>query len=630
MKFDDKVYNLYSNIKIERNCLPEKHQPIYIYKYENTESIKHDFSPFLLVIEYEIFKRDYKYFLEKVNTYNSCIVVVMPKDGAVDEKIISLDIIDFFVEDLYSSVLSKKTIESAVKYLLKFISEQSHQDEISSIAYELNTLHKIGIALSSEKDLNKLLMMILGKAKELTNSDAGSFWIVEEHSDGNYLKLSYSENDTSKSDYTTFSMRLDRKSISGYVADTGKYLIIDNAYDIPPEAEYKFNKSFDNVTGYKTISMLTVPLVNNKGEVLGVIQLLNRKTCYDAIPENSFENYVVPYDKNMIELSQAFASQASVALENAMLYKTLENSFENLVRASISAIESRDPTTSGHTNRIGVYTLALANAVNETKEGVYKDIFFDDGQMRELRYASLLHDIGKIGVRESVLMKSKKLYTEQIEKIKARIEEAKTSYLRNLIEREKLNCSESDVSLEKLADEYLTTMDKYMEIILKKNEPSVLSEQIENSLEPVIGCVYKAKNGEMKPILDEVDIESLLISKGSLTSKERKEMESHIVHTRKFLEKIHWPKFLENVIEIASKHHEYLNGSGYPDGCFEDQIMLQTRIMTIADIYDSLTASDRPYKKSMTNERALLIINDEMENGKLDRELVRIFTKMMS
>ena len=511
----------------------------------------------------------------------------------------------------------------------------------------LARLNEIGIALSSVLDLDQLLSTILSYSRELTAADGGSIYLVEnagqltsmerESIRDQKLRFIYSQNDSIDFPFSEFTVSVDEKSISGYAALTCEVLNIEDVYHITPDRPYSFNRSFDEANGYRSQSMLTVPMLTRKSEIIGVLQLVNRKPSAGLILETPAftEETVLPFDANCVEIIKSLASQAAVSLENAQLYENIERLFEGFVRASVMAIEARDPTTSGHSERVAVLTMGLAEGLNNTNTGPYADMVFSREELREIRYAGLLHDFGKIGVHENVLLKAEKLYPDVKNQItgrfafikrdlEARAFEARLEAFRSL-SRPEAEARENAI-LAKLAED-LERLDSYLQVILEANIPSVLEGETVEALREISDRQYIDPKGQSLPYLQPYELSDLSIARGSLNEEERREIESHVTHSFEFLVKIPWTKDLHQVPEIAYGHHEKLNGAGYPKNLSSDEIPLPAKMMAIADIFDALTAADRPYKKAMSVERALDILGYEVKDNHLDAELVRIFTE---
>ncbi|PWT87729.1 MAG: HD family phosphohydrolase, partial [Acidobacteria bacterium] len=421
------------------------------------------------------------------------------------------------------------------------------------------------------------------------------------------------------------------ESIAGYVAFNGEPLNIPDVYDITADRPYKFNRTIDEATGYRTISNVAIPMRNHKDETIGVIQLINRKKEFEhkLTPENC-RHKVSAFDQNDLDVMSSLASQAAVALENNILIKSIERLFEGFVTAAVTAIESRDPTTSGHSFRVADLTVGLAEIIDKAESGKFREINFTYDQIKEIRYASLLHDFGKVGVRENVLVKAKKLYPLQLDLIKERFRYIKKAWEAEMY-KSKLNIlshgsSENEANqLDSLYQNRLVSLEDYLNFIIQSNEPSVLAQGNFEKLVGISNEKHLLPPGDMVPLLTPEEVQLLSIRKGSLNDSERVEIESHVTHTFLFLSKIPWTTELQNVPRIAYGHHEKLNGYGYPNRLIGDDISIQTRMMTISDIYDALTASDRPYKRAVPYEKALNILADEVKLKQVDPDLFQVF-----
>jgi len=507
--------------------------------------------------------------------------------------------------------------------------ERSHRTVLSR---NLENLTQIGIALSAEQNIHRLLDLILTQSRELTNADAGSLYLVEEEEDGTRnLRFKHTQNDSKRIPFKEFVMPATKSSISGYVAVTGETLNIPDVYDLPAEVEYGFNKTFDQSVGYRSKSMLVVPMRDHHNEITGVLQLINAKpSASDRIPDpETAERTVAPFDPAIEQIISALASQAAVSLENSMLLQSIENTFEGLVKASVHAIEQRDPVTSGHSERVTELTLALARAVSETGEGRYADVSFSEEKMKELRFAGLLHDFGKIGVREHVLVKANKLYPMELEVVKIRFDLIKRTIEAEYSERMLQSALEGNKEeVERLREEMTERLEKaeaQLELILRTDVPAMMPEGEFTELEELGELTYKTPDGSELPYLTPYELNSLSVRRGNLSDTERKEIESHVSHSYNFLVQIPWTRDLRGVPEIAHGHHEKLNGAGYPRGIKDEEIVLQAKMMCVCDIFDALTATDRPYKKAAPLDRAIQILKFEVKDQHLCPELVNIF-----
>lgn len=522
---------------------------------------------------------------------------------------------------------------------------EMRQKSLSRYRYELGELVNIARAMTTERDVNKLLGVILEKSRFVTGADAGSIYVVEEHeptSDGAsgpesrlrgpILRFKLSQNDSVAYDSREFVMPISNRSIAGSAVVGKKPITIADAYDIPAGAPFGFDRRFDEKIGYRTKSMLAMPLISQRDEVIGVIQLINKKKDPEKklFAKEDVEEQVIPFDQRSEELLGMVAAQAGASLENALLYEEIRKLFDGFVRASVEAIESRDPTTSGHSRRVADLTVALAKVVDAESHGPYRDAHFTREDLRELEYASLLHDFGKIGVREKVLVKAKKLYDDKLTQIRHRFDFVSRSLEADVLRR-KLHAIERGAprsELEALDRELATRraeLDEAWQTIEGANEPTVLAAGDFAKIEQLAKETYFDMRGEMRFLLEEEEAVALSVKRGSLTPKEYDEITSHVVHTFKFLSQIPWGKQFRRVPQIAGAHHERLNGTGYPNRLRAEEIPVQSKMMSISDIFDALTASDRPYKKAVPVERAVDILEYGVKDQHLDPELVRIF-----
>lgn len=512
-----------------------------------------------------------------------------------------------------------------------------------SIQHErLRELNAIGASLSTERNLDRLLDKILASCMEITASDSGSLYLVEsrqhEAEEQHFLRFKWARNQSLVVDFSEFTMEMNERSIAGAVAVQGKPLNIRDVYSIGTDVPYGFNKSFDQNTGYRSKSMLTVPMTNPKGEVIGVLQMINKKLhanqALELGNEAALEAEILSYSQDDEELLSSLASQGAVAIENARLYAAIQHLFEGFIRASVQAIESRDPTTSGHSERVAVLTTGLAQQVDRIDSGPFAPLRFSRDDLKEIKYASLLHDFGKIGVREHVLVKAEKLYTHELDAIQARFRLIAKS-LESRYHADKLELlmrlgpeavQPEFAALDQRYQHQLSVLQQDLGAILQANRPSILAQEVSEQLAQIQQKVFEI-DGESIALLAPFELSRLSILKGSLDSDERKEIESHVTHTFHFLSQIPWTRELRNVPQIAYAHHEKLNGRGYPQGLAAADIPVQSRMMTIADIYDALTASDRPYKKALPVAKALDILGFEVKDGMLDAELYKIFVE---
>ncbi len=551
------------------------------------------------------------------------------------------------------TALLERMVDNALDHIHLLSTRTQVNERLAGATREIHELNQIGAALSAEHDTGKLLEMILTKCREITQSDAGSLYLVETEkpaveSSGNgaepakqpvearrVLRFKLAQNDSISLPFRESTMEISQKSIAGYVALTGNPVNLEDAYHLPDDVPFKINRKFDEDSGYRTKSILAVPMRNQKGETVGVVQLINAKRKFETKLDSISKvlEQVVPYNTRQLEMIESLASQAAVAFENSELYAAIQRLFEGFVRASVIAIEARDPTTSGHSFRVANLTVGLAEAADRVDSGPYASLHFSRNEMKEIRYASLLHDFGKVGVREEVLVKAKKLYPANIDVIRQRFDFVKRTV------QSKVLRSQLDYLLEKGREEYLkqlpqfekeladqiAEMDKYFKIVLQADEPTVLPEGSFETLHDIAKNTFENFLGAPQPLLTQDEVRLLSIRKGSLDESERKQIESHVVHSFNFLAQIPWTKEIRNIPDIARGHHEKLNGTGYPYKLSAPEIPVQTRMMTISDIFDALAASDRPYKRAVSTERALDILGYAVKDGELDGSLYQLF-----
>jgi HD-GYP domain-containing protein (c-di-GMP phosphodiesterase class II) len=503
---------------------------------------------------------------------------------------------------------------------------------------DLHELNKIGVALSAERDINKLLDLILFKCREITAADAGSLYLVKRGKDDassgdDFLSFELAQNDSVAVSFEKRKVPLSETSIAGYAALSGKVVNVPDAYNPPAGSPFKISRAFDEKSGYKSRSMLAVPMRDHQDDIIGVVQLINKKKDHKTVlrPVTLVDSTVIPFTSVDEELVTSLASQAAVAYENTRLIQEIKSLFHSFVHASVTAIESRDPTTSGHSDRVAILTVGTAERVDAVDSGPFRDVRFTKDQLQEIRYASLLHDFGKVGVREKVLIKGKKLYIGEMMVLRQRF-----AYIKRTLEAEHLRSKLDQVLAGRSSPELLAQMDRAYEerqreidgllnMIAQANEPTILEEESVRALMDLPNRTFADMEGTRHPFLTPNEVQALSIRRGSLSEKERREIESHVTHTFRFLSEIRWTNEYRRVPEIAYAHHEKLDGTGYPRKLPAAEIPIQSKMMTICDIFDALVAWDRPYKKSVPVERALHILGDEAASGKLDQDLLDLF-----
>ena len=510
----------------------------------------------------------------------------------------------------------------------------------------IEQLLDIGVALSDTYDLGELLNLILSKSREITSSDAGSVYLVDELNVKECKLVFKAAQNDSLPDlaFQEQALAITSESLTGYVALTGQSLNLADAYNLPKNTPYKFDKSFDEKTGYRTCSVLILPIQNRHLEVLGVLQLINRKIQSNVLlTQENAKELTQPYSEWEERILTSLASQAAISIERNNLQENIENLFEGFVKASVRAIEARDSCTSGHSERVAKLTVGLSQEVNIINSGIFSEIYFSNQQIQELRYAALLHDFGKIGVPEAILTKRKKLYQEQLELIQQRfslaqrtleMEYAQTKYkylsghlsdiYQSHTQKSCLLCQKiKNLDLE--LEVAITQLNDYWQTILTANEPKILAEEPLKQLQEISLYTYKDIDGQIKPLITPEEMAQLTVPRGNLTPEERQAIEAHVTDSYEFLKQIPWTKKLQKIPNIAYGHHERLDGSGYPRGLKENEISIQTQIIVIADIYDALTAGDRPYKQGLPVEVALRIMGSEAAENKINSHLFELF-----
>lgn len=496
-------------------------------------------------------------------------------------------------------------------------------------------LLEITKALGTERDVDRLLELILTKSRELTLADAGSLYVIEGEdttaADGRRLRFKLAQNDSVEMDVEEFVFDVSNSSLSGWVVINRQPLSIDDAYHMDPTLGIKHSREVDEKLGYRTRSILTAPMINHRDEVIGVIQLINKKTDPSArLSDEADDGLVVPFNDEDRELVVSFASQAGIALENVQLQAEIQTMFDGFVDASVHAIEQRDPTTSGHSRRVSLLTVELAKVVDRVDSGRYGWLKFSRDDLDELRVAGLLHDFGKVGVREKVLVKANKLPPMNLELINLRFDHAvrleETRFLRRQLDLVRSGAPEERIlALDEEWKAFERRIRSYKDVVTRADKPTVLPEGDFAVIDEIARETYEDEGGEPRQFLTAEETEYLKIRKGTLTFDEMEEIRSHARHTREFLQRVPWGRRFRKLSRIAAAHHEKIDGSGYPDGLKEAEIPVQAKMMAVADIFDALTASDRPYKKAVPTDRALKILGFEVKDGHLDSDLVEMF-----
>ncbi len=476
--------------------------------------------------------------------------------------------------------------------------------------HKLNGILVAARALNSERDLERLLPLIVNTARKVVDADRCSLFLLDKERGELWSKVAQGVG--------VKEIRIPISTgIAGAVATSALPVNIPDAY-----LDDRFNPEVDKRTGYRTRSILCVPMISQSEEVVGVLQALNK--IDDA-----------PFTPDDEDLLTALGGQAAAAVNNALLHHEIEQLFEGFVRASVVAIESRDPTTAGHSGRVASLSVGLSDMLPraDASAGRWKGHAVSTQERQELRYAALLHDFGKVGVRENVLVKANKLEPQELEALQSRFDtillEAELQAARRKIElvvQRPHDVAGVLAEVDAALAARLRELTEGFEFILQCNKPTLLAEGSFERLGVLAQESYPSLyTGQARPFLTENEVLKLSVRKGSLTESERKEIESHVTHTFRFLSQIPWTRSLKHVPEIAYGHHEKLTGRGYPRALPERDIALPTRMMTISDIYDALTASDRPYKKAVPKQKAYDILNDEAKRGDVDADLLKVF-----
>ena len=536
----------------------------------------------------------------------------------------NVESVDVVISDDLASVALASLLGHAVEVADLYRASRHHETESAQRLTRTRQLADIGIALSTERDPVRLLETILSEARRLADCDAGSLYLIEESGTDRTLQFKLTQNDSAVVPFKEARLPLTSESLCGYVALTGEELNIADAYDIGTSQPYVFNRSFDDKVGYRTRSLLVLPMCDHKGRVIGVLQFINRR--------GTEAGAVVPFDDEVTELLRAVASQAAVAIQKNDLLRQINELFESFVQASVKAIEQRDPSTSGHSARVAGTTTALLVALPKSGLPRFRDLVVTPEHLTEVRYAALLHDFGKVGVRENILVKANKLTDERLEIIRYRFELHKERQRRAAVERElavlHTQPAQFEAARRRIKQDLsreISLIDDYFAAISRANSPNVVAEGDYSHLDAIREIKFAEWDGSSDHLISVQDLLALSVRRGSLTPAERREIEAHVSFTREFLSVLPWPPELSGVPLIAGAHHEKLDGSGYPDGRRGDEIPLPSRVMTVCDIYDALTAMDRPYKRAVSNDTAFRILNEEAAAGLIDRDIVDIF-----
>lgn len=514
------------------------------------------------------------------------------------------------------------------------INEKTAELKASEKGYR--SFAQIGRALSVERNVEKLLEMILDEARNLSEADAGTLYLVDKTKQFLFFKIVH--NDTlnirlggtvnKKRQLSKVPLYIDGqpnyKYVSAYTALTGKIANIEDVYTAK-DFDFTGPREYDKKTGYRTKSMLVIPMRNHDGEIIGVLQLINSKDRN----RHNVKRFTALHE----ELIASLASQAAIVLTNAQLAGELKKAFNGFVKSIAMAIDQKSPYTGGHIARVVDLTVLIAEAINKADEGPLKNVRFNEFEMEELRIAAWMHDVGKITTPEHFMDKSTRLemIVDRMELVETRFhliaQKMIAAHFRKRLVSSTKNgkkCSLSNQMGEKVKTE-LSALCEDLKFVRSCNQPEkfITPEDIEK-LQTIARQSFSINN-VAHPYLNEVELENLCISKGTLTEEERKTIENHADMTYKILRQIPFPARLARVPEIAGAHHEKLNGSGYPKGLSEKDLCVKARIIAIADIFEALTAKDRPYRPPMRLSQVVKIMKAMADEGHIDPHIYDLF-----
>ncbi len=531
-----------------------------------------------------------------------------------------------------SSLSKDKKLNNLLNSIMREVSNYA-ENQIKHI----RKLAHIGLALSSEKNITRLLELIVDEARALANADGGTLYIIDD--DNTHLCFEILQNDslntrmggTSGVDITFPKVPMyiagepNHFNVSSHVALTGATVNIPDVYEAEG-FDFTGPRKYDEASGYRSKSMLVIPLKNHENDIIGVLQLLNAK--------DTETGKVIDFSVDYVDLIASLASQAAVALTNTQLIIDLKDLFYSFIQTIATAIDEKSPYTGGHINRVVDLCMMITEKINEADSGPFKDTLFNQDEIEELRIAAWMHDVGKITTPEHVIDKSTKLQTiyDGINIVKLRfglIEKSfETEYLHRKIKLlQDPNPIKSE--LKKLEKDFLNdkqTLQNELAFIQACSNPGeFMPDKNIDRLNQIAQKTFSYE-GEEVNYLTKNELKNLSIKKGTLTEEERKIIENHAKMTNDILKKLTFPKKMLNIPKYASAHHEKLDGSGYPEGLSGKELTLQSRILAIADIFEALTAKDRPYKKPMTLSQAIKILGFMKKDKHIDPDLYDLFT----
>ncbi len=539
------------------------------------------------------------------------------------------------LDDLSEDTRLNKLLKTVVKEVKDYAEYQI--DHIKKRA-------EIAMALSMESDIDKLLEMIVDEARSISNADGGTLYTVDE--ERTCLRFKILQNETmntrmggaggSDIDLPDVPLFIDGKpnysNVSSYVALTGE---TENFPDVYEAEGFDFTgpRKYDAATGYRSKSMLVIPLRNHEDEIIGVLQLLNAKDLETG--------QVVPFAPQYADLVASMASQAAVVLTTTQLLKTLKNLFYAFIKTIATAIDRKSPYTGGHINRVVDIAMMIADKINETGVGPFKTVAFSEDELEELRIAAWMHDVGKIATPEIVVDKRTRLEApmDRIALVETRFRLI-ISLLENAHLKKKIRMlREGTASDRRMAEEeaalrhMIDAVEDDLEFIKTCNDPKLYGEKFDaefigdrhvERIREIAAKTYRL-DGKDRPFLEKDEVKHLMVRKGTLTEEERLIIEKHATMTLEMLKQLPFPRKLARVPKYAAAHHEKLDGSGYPLGLKAEDLPLQARILVIADIFEALTARDRPYKGPMTLSQAVGILGAMKEDNHIDPDLYDLF-----
>lgn len=491
------------------------------------------------------------------------------------------------------------------------------------ILSQIEDILNIGIALSAEKDPNRLLEMIVTEARRITRADAGTLYLC----DGEQLVFRIMQNESmgtfkggNGEEIPLPPVHMNMENISAFVALTHHSVNIPDVYNAI-EFDFSGPKKFDEATGYHTLSMLVIPLENHEGTVIGVLQLINAR---------DEEGNLIPFGHHFEKVISSLASQAAIFLTSIQLLKDIEKLLDSFVDVMATAIDSRTPYNANHSRRVALLAGELAQAINLEPENRWEMENFDKDRIAQLVMAGWLHDIGKIATPLEIMDKSSRI-ERPMELVMQRLD-----YIYSWLEKQYLekkmalmfSSTEELTALEQSWDEQQKSLEEARQLIIKVDNPATFVDQaLRDKVTEIASRTYLDPSGQELPWLKPDELTALCVPKGTLTDSERQIMEDHVVVTGRMLDKMPFTAKLKEVPYFASIHHEHLNGKGYPHGLAGDEIPVEGRILALVDIFDALTADDRPYKKAMPIEQALKILGFMVKDQQLDGDLLEIFIK---